>query len=88
MGGPCVALRARSLPRARPRSYDLICRFNGGSNAGHTIVVDGKKFAFHMLPSGLIYPHTRNLIGNGARVWGLSRGARPRASPPPSLFLN
>lgn len=50
-----------------PRSYDIIGRFNGGSNAGHTIVVDGKKFAFHMLPSGLIYPHTVNLIGNGAR---------------------
>jgi adenylosuccinate synthase len=46
-------------------SYDVIGRFNGGSNAGHTIVVDGKKFAFHMLPSGLIYPHTTNLIGNG-----------------------
>lgn len=47
-------------------SYDVIGRFNGGSNAGHTIVVDGKKFAFHMLPSGLIYPHTTNIIGNGA----------------------
>ena len=54
-------------------SYDVIGRFNGGSNAGHTIVVDGKKFAFHMLPSGLIYPHTTNIIGNGARTWCLSK---------------
>ncbi len=46
-------------------SYDVVARFNGGANAGHTVVVDGKKFAFHLLPSGLIYPHTKNLLGNG-----------------------
>jgi adenylosuccinate synthase len=58
-------------PRARvppSRSYDIIARFNGGANAGHTVVVDGKKFAFHLLPCGLIYPHTQNLLGNGTVI--------------------
>lgn len=65
----------RGCQLARPRadhtpvllhSYDLVARFNGGANAGHTVVVDGKRFAFHLLPCGLIYPHTQNLLGNGA----------------------
>jgi len=47
---------------------DIVCRFNGGANAGHTLVVDGKKFAFHLLPCGLLYPHAMNLIGNGCVV--------------------
>lgn len=46
-------------------SYDLIGRFNGGANAGHTLVVDGKKFAFHLLPCGMLYAGKQNLIGNG-----------------------
>lgn len=50
------------------RSYDLVARFNGGANAGHTVVVDGKKYAFHLLPCGLMYPHTKNLLGNGVVV--------------------
>jgi len=45
-----------------------VARFNGGANAGHTVVVDGKKFAFHLLPCGLIYPHTQNLLGNGTVI--------------------
>ena len=47
------------------RDYDVIARFNGGSNAGHTLVVDGQKFAFHLLPCGLLYPDKVNVIGNG-----------------------
>ena len=47
------------------RRYDIVGRFNGGANAGHTVVVDGQKFAFHLLPCGLIYPHTQNILGNG-----------------------
>lgn len=46
-------------------SYDIVGRFNGGANAGHTVVADGHKFAFHLLPCGLVYPHTVNIIGNG-----------------------
>ena len=47
------------------KGYDIVGRFNGGANAGHTVVVDGKKYAFHLLPCGLIYPHTTNVLGNG-----------------------
>ena len=47
------------------RDYDVIARFNGGSNAGHTLVVDGKKFAFHLLPCGMLYEDKVNIIGNG-----------------------
>lgn len=50
------------------KDYDIVARFNGGSNAGHTIVVDGKKFAFHILPCGLIYEHTLNYLGQGVVV--------------------
>ncbi|KAF8820948.1 putative adenylosuccinate synthetase [Cardiosporidium cionae] len=46
-------------------STDICARFNGGSNAGHTIVVDNVKYALHLLPCGVLYPGTRNLIGNG-----------------------
>lgn len=46
-------------------TYDLVGRFNGGSNAGHTLVVDGKKFPFHLLPCGMLYQDTVNVIGNG-----------------------
>lgn len=49
-------------------SYDIVARFNGGSNAGHTVIVDGKKFAFHLLPSGMVYPHSINLLGNGTVI--------------------
>lgn len=44
---------------------DIIVRFQGGSNAGHTIVNDYGKFALHILPSGIFYNHTTSVIGNG-----------------------
>lgn len=47
------------------KKYDLIGRFNGGANAGHTLVVGGQKFAFHLLPCGMLYAGKRNIIGNG-----------------------
>ncbi|VEU23863.1 DEKNAAC105027 [Brettanomyces naardenensis] len=47
---------------------DVCCRCQGGNNAGHTIVADGKKFDFHMLPSGLVNPKCENLIGSGVVV--------------------
>lgn len=50
------------------KHYDIVARFNGGNNAGHTVVVDGKKFAFHLLPCGLVYPHTMNVLGNGTVI--------------------
>jgi adenylosuccinate synthase len=47
------------------QKFDLCARFNGGSNAGHTLVVDGQKYAFHLLPCGVISSHCVNIIGNG-----------------------
>lgn len=47
------------------REYDIVTRYQGGHNAGHTIVVNGKKIALHLVPSGILYDKTLNLIGNG-----------------------
>lgn len=47
---------------------DIIIRFQGGSNAGHTIINDYGKFALHILPSGVFYNHTTNIIGNGVAL--------------------
>lgn len=47
---------------------DIIIRFQGGSNAGHTIVNDYGKFALHILPSGIFYNHTTSIIGNGVAL--------------------
>ena len=47
---------------------DIIVRFQGGSNAGHTIVNDYGKFALHILPSGVFYTHTTSIIGNGVAL--------------------
>ena len=47
---------------------DIIVRFQGGANAGHTIVNDYGKFALHTLPSGVFYSHTTSIIGNGVAL--------------------
>ena len=47
---------------------DIIVRFQGGSNAGHTIINDYGKFALHLLPSGVFYQHTTCVIGNGVAL--------------------
>ena len=44
---------------------DVVIRGQGGNNAGHTLVVDGKKFALRLIPSGVLNPNTINVIGNG-----------------------
>ena len=46
----------------------FVVRFQGGSNAGHTLVVNGEKFIFHLIPSGILHPGTQCLIGNGVVV--------------------
>lgn len=48
--------------------YDLIARFQGGPNAGHTLEFDGKKFVLNTIPSGIFNPQTLNLIGNGVVI--------------------
>lgn len=50
------------------KESDIIVRFQGGSNAGHTIINDYGKFALHLLPSGIFYDHTVNVIGNGVAL--------------------
>jgi adenylosuccinate synthase len=45
--------------------YDIIARFQGGPNAGHTLYVKGQKVVLHQIPSGVFHQHTINLIGNG-----------------------
>src|SRR5882757_7535622 len=47
---------------------DAIVRFQGGNNAGHTIIRDGEVFKFHLIPSGILYPGKRCIIGNGVVV--------------------
>lgn len=44
---------------------DVFVRYQGGANAGHTVVSDGKKFVFHLLPSGMLYPGKLCVLGNG-----------------------
>lgn len=50
------------------KESDIIVRFQGGSNAGHTIINDYGKFALHLLPSGVFYRHTTSIIGNGVAL--------------------
>lgn len=56
-------------------NYDIVARFNGGNNAGHTIKVGDKKFFFHLIPSGILRPQALNIIGNGTVVdlWGAKK---------------
>ena len=50
------------------KEADIIVRFQGGANAGHTIVNNYGKFALHTLPSGVFYDHTTSIIGNGVAL--------------------
>lgn len=45
--------------------YDIVARFQGGPNAGHTLIIEGKKYVLHTVPSGIFRPNLINLIGNG-----------------------
>ena len=66
------------------KEADIIIRFQGGANAGHTIVNDYGKFALHTLPSGVFYDHTTSIIGNGValnlsliHIWTIARRGCP-----------
>lgn len=48
--------------------YDIVCRFQGGPNAGHTLKIEGQKFVLHTVPSGIFRPHIMNIIGNGVVI--------------------
>ncbi len=47
---------------------DIVARYQGGDNAGHTIVIGEEKYILHLLPSGVLHPHTVNVIGNGVVI--------------------
>jgi len=47
---------------------DIVARYQGGANAGHTIVFQGKKFVLHLIPSGILHPHCQCIIGNGVVI--------------------
>lgn len=49
-------------------NYDVIARFSGGNNAGHTLYRDGKKIVLHNIPSGILNPNITNIIGNGVVI--------------------
>ena len=53
-------------------TYDMVCRSQGGHNAGHTIWVEGVKYALHLIPSGVLNPKAVNVIGNGVVLSPLS----------------
>lgn len=48
--------------------YDVVARFQGGPNAGHTLLIDGKQYVLHTLPSGIIHSNVQNVIGSGMVV--------------------
>lgn len=50
------------------KQYDIIARFQGGPNAGHTLEFDGIKHVLHTIPSGIFHAHTTNLVGNGVVI--------------------
>jgi len=47
------------------RQSDIIVRYHGGANAGHTVIVNNEKFVFHLVPSGIMYPDKECIVGNG-----------------------
>ena len=47
---------------------DIVARYQGGANAGHTIVVDGKQYILHLIPSGILIPNVKCIIGNGVVI--------------------
>ncbi len=50
------------------QKYDMVCRYQGGHNAGHTIVVGENTYALHLIPSGVLNPKAVNIIGNGVVI--------------------
>ncbi|MCI9336510.1 MAG: adenylosuccinate synthase [Lachnospiraceae bacterium] len=75
------------------READIVIRFQGGANAGHTIINDYGKFALHTLPSGVFYRHTTNIIGNGVALnipllLGEVQSLVERGVPSPKLLVS
>ena len=58
------------------KNYDVVARFQGGPNAGHTLKFDGQKFVLHTVPSGIFRENLINLIGNGVVIDPITLGKR------------
>ena len=72
---------------------DIIVRFQGGANAGHTIVNNYGKFALHTLPSGVFYDHTTSIIGNGValdipRLFNEIKSVEEQGVPAPKILVS
>mgnify|MGYP001590124424 FL=1 len=50
------------------KDYDIVARWNGGDNAGHTVETQNSKIALHLVPSGILYKGKKNVIGNGVVI--------------------
>ena len=75
------------------RQSDIVVRFQGGANAGHTIINGYGRFALHTLPSGVFYPHVTNVIGNGvaldiAKLAGELENVEAQGVPAPRLIVS
>lgn len=75
------------------KEADIIIRFQGGANAGHTIVNNYGKFALHTLPSGVFYNHTTSIIGNGValdvpKLMGEIKSLTDRNVPEPKILIS
>jgi len=60
---------------------DVVVRFQGGHNAGHTLVIDGKVYKLSLLPSGVVRPGKVSIIGNGVVIDPWARSTRLHGSP-------
>jgi len=74
-------------------AYDVVIRFQGGANAGHTIINDYGKFALHLLPSGVFHPHIANVLGPGValdieKLLAELESVVDRGVPKPTLYIS
>ncbi len=72
---------------------DVVIRFQGGANAGHTIINHYGRFALHILPSGIFYPHITNIIGNGValdinKIYAELQSVTEHGIPSPNLIIS
>jgi adenylosuccinate synthase len=65
--------KGKAVDLLAPR-HDAVVRYNGGANAGHSVVVNGQRFSLHLIPSGILYPGKHAVVGNGVVVdpWKLT----------------
>ena len=74
------------------QKYDVVVRYQGGNNAGHTVINDKGKFVLNLMPSGILRDETVNVLGPGTAlrktVWRTRSSARPAAASPPPTRTN